>query len=218
MYGLHGLPLLPPPASPTPSSPSDPPAVTPDVLRSTYKVGKSHVGSGNVKNRQAVVEFSGQTMNATDLVTFFAKFVPSADPDDAKVYKFRGDPGTGRDGLEAALDIQVRSLHRPYTPLDYSNTAHPSIHSLTHLTHVCTRSLTHSTHPSIHPLTHSLTSSRTRPHSQYIMGVAPKILTEFWYQKGNDFCSDMKVRETAPATHSSHPLIPLISLTHSLTR
>jgi subtilase family serine protease len=28
---------------------------------------------------------------------------------------------------------------------------------------------------------------------QYIMGVAPKILTEFWYQKSGDFCNDLKI-------------------------
>ena len=155
VYGLHGLPLPPraAPTTPSPSlsAPSDPVAVTPDILRSTYKVGTHYVGSGNVKNRQAVVEFAGQTMNTTDLVTFFAKYVPSAGPGDATVYKFQGDPGTGRDGLEAALDIQ------------------------------------------------------------YIMGVAPKILTEFWYQKGNDFCSDVKVWATAILTHPNPPLVHSIS-------
>jgi hypothetical protein len=90
-------------------------------------------------------------MHATDLVTYFAKFVPSADLGDAKVYKFQGDPGTGRDGLEASLDIQ------------------------------------------------------------YIMGVAPKILTEFWYQKGYDFCSDLKFWTTAVLTHPNPPLVHSIS-------
>lgn len=124
VYSLHGLPLLSPTLVHTRTSPpsqsSEPAAVTPDILRSTYKVGSSHVGSRSVKNRQAVVEFAGETMNSTDLATFFAKFVTNADHGDAKVYMFQGDPGNGRDALEGALDIQ------------------------------------------------------------YIMGVAPKILTEFW--------------------------------------
>jgi len=46
---------------------------------------------------------------------------------------------------------------------------------------------------------------------QYIMGVAPKILTEFWYQKGNDFCSDVKIWAGKILADPDPPLVHSLS-------
>ena len=57
-------------------------------------------------NKQAVAEFQGQTMNETDLKTYFEKYVPSAQPGDDTIDRFIGDPGDGAPADEASLDIQ----------------------------------------------------------------------------------------------------------------
>merc|ERR1711998_456813 len=82
VYGLHGLPM--PPSKKDgrrlQPSPSEPVAVTPEVLASTYKIG-GVTPTGSEKNRQAVAEFQGQTMSSADLSTFWKKFVPKATPE-----------------------------------------------------------------------------------------------------------------------------------------
>merc|ERR1712072_308179 len=103
IFGLHGLPLPPKPANLEP--PAQPAAVTPAVLASQYNI-KSVAVSRSDKNRQAVAEFQGQTMNSTDLKSFFAKYVPDAKPGDEIVSKFVGDAGDQGAQVEASLDIQ----------------------------------------------------------------------------------------------------------------
>ena len=77
IFGLYGV-ALPKAAltkpNPTPSKPVD---VTPTVLAQTYHVGTPYVNRSG-KNKQAVAEFQGQYMNATDLATFFKEYVPAA--------------------------------------------------------------------------------------------------------------------------------------------
>lgn len=102
IYGLHGLPL-PPREDLAP--PMQPASVTPSVIEEVYNIKGVKV-SGSSKNRQAVAEFQGQTMNDSDLTAFFQNYVPNAAPGDDKVYKFVGDPGEGGPGVEASLDIQ----------------------------------------------------------------------------------------------------------------
>lgn len=116
VFGLHGLPL-PPRGAGMPSMGSRQRLqhanavanVTPGVLKSTYGIS-GVVSSRSPKNRQAVVEFQGQLMNATDLATLFETFVKDYEPGvDDSVYKFGGDPDASArqgDGLEALLDIE----------------------------------------------------------------------------------------------------------------
>lgn len=109
VFGLHGLPLPPAPPQPalgaTAGTPAGtPPEVLPAVLASHYQI-TSHA-SGSAKVRQAVAEFQGQTMNQTDVSAFFAQYVPDAPADEAKVFKFHGEPAAGGDGIEAMLDIE----------------------------------------------------------------------------------------------------------------
>jgi hypothetical protein len=115
VYGVHGLPAPPRPAAlgqvPKPEwgpAPEQAP-VTPAVLRARYGVDKGGVApTGSTVNRQAVAEFQGQQMNATDLKNFFAKFVPDAAPGDDTVFKYVGSGGAqaSSGGIEASLDIQ----------------------------------------------------------------------------------------------------------------
>lgn len=104
VYGLHGLPL--PVTDKRVVGAGTPPAVTPSVLEEAYGI-KGVKPSGSLKNRQAVAEFQGQTMNVTDLAKFFELYVPKADQKDDKVYKFHGEPKQGGEGIEALLDIQA---------------------------------------------------------------------------------------------------------------
>jgi len=104
VIGLHGLPL-PPKMRQTQSTSEAVAEVTPSVIASTYGVSGVQV-SGSAKNRQAVAEFQGQTMNSADLVTVFEQEMPSAKALDAKVSKFVGDVGEGTAQVEASLDIQ----------------------------------------------------------------------------------------------------------------
>jgi hypothetical protein len=104
IFGLHGLPLprrrrRAPPAAEAAS-------VTPAVLASTYGIAGVTAKAGDTTYRQAVAEFQGQYMNATDLAAFFAKYVPGAKPGDEKVFKFVGAPAKDGVGVEAELDIQ----------------------------------------------------------------------------------------------------------------
>ena len=105
IFGLHGLPLprrlrAPPAAEAAAAS------VTPAVLASTYGIAGVTAKAGDTTYRQAVAEFQGQYMNATDLADFFHKYVPGAKPGDEKVHKFVGAPAKDGDGVEAELDIQ----------------------------------------------------------------------------------------------------------------
>ena len=102
IFGLHGLPL---PPRRERDAPSQPASVTPSVIEQVYNI-KDIKASGSLKNRQAVAEFQGQTMNDSDLTEFFKNYVPKAASGDEKVYKFVGDPGEGSPGTEASLDIQ----------------------------------------------------------------------------------------------------------------
>eukprot|EP00944_MAST-04C_sp_MAST-4C-sp1_P006994 g6994.t1 len=102
IFGLHGLPL---PPRKEKGAPSQPASVTPSVIEQVYNI-KDAKASGSLKNRQAVAEFQGQTMNDADLTEFFKNYVPNAASGDDKVYKFVGDPGEGGPGVEASLDIQ----------------------------------------------------------------------------------------------------------------
>jgi len=81
VLGVHGLPL-PPPAkklAAAAAAASMPVNVTPAVIGAAYDVAGVKVDrSAKSKNRQAVAEFQGQTMNSSDLKKFFAKFVPGA--------------------------------------------------------------------------------------------------------------------------------------------
>eukprot|EP01052_Picozoa_sp_SAG31_P051471 SAG31_NODE_12232_length_957_cov_1.099068_1_plen_77_part_00 len=43
----------------------------------------------------------------TDLVEFFAKYVPDASEGEDTVFAFHGEPKKGGNGIEAELDIQV---------------------------------------------------------------------------------------------------------------
>jgi subtilase family serine protease len=111
VFGVHGLPL-PPKRNPASATPAvvNPPVVNPPVLASTYNIkGVTVDRSGKSGNRQAVAEFQGQTMNSTDLATFFKNEVPEAQAGDDVVSKFVGNAGsdnTGTAGVEASLDIQ----------------------------------------------------------------------------------------------------------------
>jgi hypothetical protein len=112
-YGLHGFPL-PPRAAITVDESA--PIVTPTVINAAYQVD-SVVPTGSEHNRQAVAEFQGQTMNATDLTTFFQMYVPAAKANlssDSTVSKFVGTtPATGSGGVEANLDIQYIMVSEP---------------------------------------------------------------------------------------------------------
>ena len=105
VVGLHGLPL-PPRFTPRTNvgASAGPAEVLPAVIMKQYGVPKS-TPSGSKTNRQAVAEFQGQTMNHTDLATFFKQYVPAATSADAKVYATHGEPKEG-DGVEAILDIE----------------------------------------------------------------------------------------------------------------
>jgi subtilase family serine protease len=146
VYGLHGLPL-PPRATPV-NDVGSPANVTPAVISSAYQIS-GVTPSKTSGNKQAVAEFQGQTMDPSDLKTFFKTYVPSSTDD--TVSKFVGDPGTGQGGVEASLDIQ------------------------------------------------------------YIMGVAPGIATEFWYQKNQDFCADLASWTNAILNDANPPLVHSVS-------
>jgi tripeptidyl-peptidase-1 len=142
VYGMHGFPL--PPKQPLKAS--TPAKVTPAVIETTYSVSGVKA-SGSQKNRQAVGEFQGQTMETTDLTKFFTKFVKDAPAADAKVSKYVNDKGTGTGGIEASLDIE------------------------------------------------------------YIMGVTPGLLTEFWYWKGSNFCQDLQQYFSTLLSSDDSPIV-----------
>jgi tripeptidyl-peptidase-1 len=149
VYGMHGLPL--PPRKPILGHPNpfppQPVNVTPAVIEKVYEVA-GVTPSGSLKNKDAVAEFQGQTIEPSDIVKFFKDYVPKTESAD-KIHKFVGNKGVGMSGIEAALDVD------------------------------------------------------------YIMGVAPGLLTEFWYWAGMDFCADLKnwthtilSTDDAPLVHS----------------
>jgi tripeptidyl-peptidase-1 len=107
VFGVHGLPL-PPKHSQVAATTTDIPLVTPGVIASTYNVTGVVVDrSDKNRNRQAVAEFQGNGMNATNLVTFFKNEVPKAQAGDDVVSKFVGDPGADKKAsVEGSLDIQ----------------------------------------------------------------------------------------------------------------
>ncbi len=105
VFGLHGLPLPPKKRSQQPLLPAKPANVTPAVILSQYNVG-GVTPAASSKNKQAVAEFQGQTMNSTDLANFFAAYVPDAPAGADTVSKFVGDPGDKMGQTEASLDIQ----------------------------------------------------------------------------------------------------------------
>lgn len=102
IYGLHGIPLKR--RKPTVSKTANA-NVTPAVIASTYNV-KGVTIDRKTANRQAVAEFQGQTMNASDLATYFKRFVPEAKAGDDVVSKYHADPGNSHSAAEASLDIQ----------------------------------------------------------------------------------------------------------------
>lgn len=150
VYGLHDLPL--PPRKKIISAP-DAPMITPSVIKQTYGI-EGVTPSNSTRNRQAVVEFEGQTMLPRDLKLYFSTFVPDAPEYAHKVYKFvgRGRP-VGQGAIEASLDIQV------------------------------------------------------------LMGVAPGVLTEFWYFKstGPGFCHSLKTWTTRLLATEDPPLVFSVS-------
>jgi len=106
VYGLHGLPLPPRKAilgSPNPFPPQ-PVNVTPAVIEKVYEVAGVKA-SGSLKNKFAVAEFQGQTIEPSDIVKFFKDYVPKASSADDKIHKFVGNKGIGMSGIEAALDV-----------------------------------------------------------------------------------------------------------------
>ena len=120
VFGLHGMPLPPrarrtTPLTPPkpwgadvvapPQQPAAPANVTPAVIAQVYNVEGVTVDRSS-KNKMAVAEFQGQTMNETDLQTYFDMFVPDAKPGDDSIDRFIGDPGNGASADEASLDIQ----------------------------------------------------------------------------------------------------------------
>ena len=107
VFGLHGLPL-PPRKSRVlnADAAAQAAAVTPDVILKQYGVPTGRIGTGSSKNRQAVAEFQGQTMNSTDLKGFFKAYVKDAKAGDDTVSKFVGDAGDKGAQVEASLDIQ----------------------------------------------------------------------------------------------------------------
>merc|ERR1719265_2117173 len=100
VYGLHGLPL--PPRSALSQPPAKPADVTPDVLTQTYNVS-GVFPSGSTKNRQAVAEFQGQTIELPDLEQFFKSYMHGKG--NASIYKYVGDKGIGNPGVESSLDV-----------------------------------------------------------------------------------------------------------------
>lgn len=72
-------------------------------------VPTGRIGSGSSKNRQAVAEFQGQTMNSTDLKNFFKAYVKDAQPGDDTVSKV-GRP-TDRSESANMLPINAISLY-----------------------------------------------------------------------------------------------------------
>jgi hypothetical protein len=102
IFGLHGLPL---PEVQSGGEPSTIANVTPGVIHDVY-----HVTGVEAKRpstvRQAVAEFQGETMNTTNLQTFFQKYVQGYQTGDDAVSKFVGDLGAGKAQDEGNLDIQ----------------------------------------------------------------------------------------------------------------
>lgn len=106
IYGLHGLPLSPRRrrrgAAIDAGSTVN---VTPSVIAEAYNIRGVDVNRSS-KNRQAVAEFQGATMNITDLQTFFKRYLPDAQRGDEIVHAFVGDYGAGSANAEASLDVQ----------------------------------------------------------------------------------------------------------------
>jgi len=100
--------------------------VIPSTINAQYRVGGVDV-SRSEKNRQAVAEFQGQTMNSTDLASFFKQYVPESVPGDEVVSKFVGDQGDATAKTEASLDIQyimgvapgIKTEFWLYSPMDF---------------------------------------------------------------------------------------------------
>lgn len=121
LTGVHGLPL---PPKPNQLDADTPAKVTPSVIASTYQVPTGHQQSSK---SQAVAEFQGQTMNSTDLSTFFSNYLPALPASDAKVSKFVGDAGDKHGEVEASLDVQYMMGVSPgvstefwlYDPMDF---------------------------------------------------------------------------------------------------
>lgn len=125
--GLHGLPLPPKTSFRNQSLGANKAGVvTPEVISSTYDVRGVPI-SGTLDNRQAVAEFlEGNTMNTTDLETFFKMFVPNKPAN--TVSKFVGANGTGVGGLEPSLDIQYVPFRHPISVCCVHIVSHPVPH------------------------------------------------------------------------------------------
>eukprot|EP00935_MAST-01C_sp_MAST-1C-sp1_P002475 g2475.t1 len=107
IFGLHGFPLPPTKSYNIGVADDAAPIVTPAVIKAAYQV-EGVRPTGSDRNRQAVAEFQGQTVNVTDLTQFFRMFVSgNASSTDSTISKFVGTtPATGSGGVEANLDIQ----------------------------------------------------------------------------------------------------------------
>jgi tripeptidyl-peptidase-1 len=147
VYGMHGFPM---PRRMQQLKYPDVAEVTPAVIAQTYDVAGVKP-SGSQKNRQAVPEFMDQTVNMTDLATFFSRYVPDAPASDAHIFKYVNAPGIGKDGVESGLDVE------------------------------------------------------------YMMGVAPGVLTEYWYWKGDNFCQDLHNYTSKLLSTDDAPLVHSIS-------
>ena len=101
VYGLHGLPLPPRRSQHTSSGVA---TVTPDIIKSQYRIATSPTRTPN--NAQAVAEFGRQTYSQNDLKQFFKRYVPNATAESDTVSKCVGDKCDGSPGQESSLDIQ----------------------------------------------------------------------------------------------------------------
>lgn len=146
VFGAHGLPA---PRRETTYGNAAP--VTPEVLRRTYNV-TGGPASRRAANRQAVVEFEGQTYNSSDLERFFKTYVGDYEVGrDDRVSASVGDPGDGRGDTEPSLDVQ------------------------------------------------------------YLMGVSPGVVSEFWMYRGKDFCLDLKNWSSSLLALDAPPLVHSVS-------
>ncbi len=111
VFGLHGLPL--PKYAPLVSysdDPSQPVAVTPDVIATTYKVS-GVTPKGGLTNRMAVAEFQGQNEEDADLAKFFKTYVKNAQPGERSVC-VEVAVGTGSDAGGLGVPVGVSEWYR----------------------------------------------------------------------------------------------------------
>jgi tripeptidyl-peptidase-1 len=103
---------------------SDPPSgypVTPGLIRSMYSVPNATRASASTVSRSAVMEFGSQGVLPADLASFFANFVPAAQPGDENVSAYRGDslPPFHNAGGEASLDADYIMGVAPGVPTEF---------------------------------------------------------------------------------------------------